>query len=274
MQFQPSDKPQRLNNALNFFTKKPAQVFALAIVFVLIIVLVLSMSVYLGYLADLEISQIFSPMLTASAILFSALWASTFVVQNMYSAKETAKLQETLKLIRAAELDREFILARGVWSTYRSKEKYDEQFAALIAAFMLDQRSINEKQNAKNNIEIENKSYIDSELSYAYGNDVIRRDASLLLTYFNFFELSSLAIKKEIMDEVFFREWYGTNFVRTWNISINAIGALRKLHHNPRLYTEWQKCAQRWASELDLNIKEPHDYHLKDLVKLAEKWHG
>ena len=265
-----SKRPERLHGTLSYFTKNPGQVFAVAIGFVFFVLVALSIAVYSGYLANLEISQVFSTGLTVAAILFSALWASTFVAQNMKSARDTAKLHETLTLIRAAELDGEFILARTVWSKYRSKEDYDEQFAALIAAFMLDlkSKSIDLQEENIESCTIYAGTKIDRE------ENSIRKDASLLVTYFNFFELSSLAIKKEIMDEDFFREWSGTNFVRTWNISIHAVGALRKLHTNPRLYVEWQMCAQRWANELGLNLKEPYDYHLKDLIRLAAKWHG
>jgi hypothetical protein len=268
MESNSSTPPRRLHKALNYFTKKPAQVFALAIGFVCLVLLTISVAIYFGYLANLEISQVFSTSISVAAILFSALWASTFVVQNMNSARETAKLHETLTLIRAAELDREFILARTVWSKYRSKSDYDERFAALMAAFLLDLKNDSPRRGTEVDIDDGLETRVHNQ-----END-IRRDASLLLTYFNFFELSSLAIKQEIMDEGFFKEWYGTNFVRTWNISVHAIGAMRKLHTNPRLYIEWQTCAKRWAGQLDLTIKDPYDYHLKDLVQLAEKWHG
>jgi hypothetical protein len=102
MKLNTNKRRQRLTGALEFFTKKPIQVFVSAIVLLFVAFAILSTATYINYFVNLKVSDILSSFVTTTAILFSALWASTFVVHNMNFSRDTAKLQETLTLIRAA----------------------------------------------------------------------------------------------------------------------------------------------------------------------------
>jgi hypothetical protein len=207
------------------------------------------------------------PIFTAAAIVFSALWASGFVSRSINSARSTAKLQETLKLITRIELDLEFIKAKNVWSEYRSRDKHDDEFSELMAIFILAGSTMNAgKSTKKGNQQVE-----DDLLKIEYESALRLRieDAQLLVTFFNQWELTAIAIKKGIIDQDFYQDWYASNYVRIWNYSVGAVGALRVLLANERLYENWERLAREWATERNMKIREALDYSIADLAYIA-----
>jgi hypothetical protein len=95
-------------------------------------------------------------------------------------------------------------------------------------------------------------------------------DAQLMIVYFNFFELVSISIEKGIMDDDFFKTWYAGNFIRVWNYSRSAIGALRVLHSNERLYAMWEHRARIWGDQLNIKVHDAIEYSLPELVKMSK----
>ncbi len=203
------------------------------------------------YLSEIKLDNIKTafekliPIAPAIAILLSALWASVFVLHSAGNSRQTARLQETLNIIVKTEYDNDYISGKKIWHRYRGKDDHHQEFSSLFAVYHLGETE---------------------------AIDIIREDAQSILTYLNSFEIASLAVNRKILDEKFYMEYNGTNFIRTWNYSVAAIGALRTLHCNPRLFLQWEEIVKKWKEELNVpNIECSKDYSIPDLAEKAKK---
>jgi hypothetical protein len=261
------DTAQRIpwsTRAMNHFRTRPDRIFLYAFILPLLVILVL----ILVYVSDWfgiysrnkdGIWALLPAIVTSLVIVFSAFLAAAFTIQGINSARETARLQETLKIITEAELDREFIEAKNAWTKYKSLGKRDNCFAGLLHVFILGFDGLPLQDESGN------------DYFKARDRKKLRVDAQYVITYLNFFEIASLSINEGILDDAFFRKWYGTNFIRVWNNSISAIGALRTLLNNERLYAEWETRAHVWSRELKTKVRDPIIYGSLDLANITRE---
>jgi len=273
-------------NSSIYFVQNPRQVFLIALL-ALVALIVFSLALYIGGVGSEDFwtkaTDFLPAILPAAAVLFSALWASMFATQNMESNRQTAKLSESLKIVTDIELDKEYLLAKKVWSKYRSHENHDLEFKKIMAIFVLSESDFNSKKfrnsdcGSQSEGEERNEPK-DFDLNDSYNVDTrfsSRTDAEFLMLYFNIFEVISLSISKDIIDEDFYKLWHGGTLLRVWDYSVAAIGALRVLLQNPRLYTNWEKLAHKWSPELrGYPAKNVTDYQdsLADLVLIARNY--
>jgi Domain of unknown function (DUF4760) len=191
----------------------------------------------------------FPALISATAIVFSAIWASWFAhhailnqrataAQNAISQRETAKLNATLNFIHTTELDNDYIKAKIRWAELSRDEP--KKIPALFAR---------------------------SHYGATMPQDV--SDSASIRTFFNNFELVALAIASDIIDGPFYRKWHGSSFVTSWNTAAPTIGVLRALTANQKLYEEWERTARQWGTDANRQVTHPPEFSTADLVKFA-----
>jgi hypothetical protein len=262
--------------AMNHFRVRPDHIFLCAFLLPLFVFALAFFINYFDFLGPYpkikETLQTLPPsLITSLIIIFSAFLAASFAIEGMNTAKTTACLQETLKMIREAELDGEFIGAKNAWTKYRSLRERDNTFAALMSIFYLGFEGVNQQENESSNDRNAADDKDRKENFTAIDRQTLRNDAQFILAYFNFFEIAALSMSEGILDDVYFRKWYGTNFIRVWNNSIGAIGALRTLHNNERLYTEWENRAYAWSIETKAKVRDPIYYGSLELANITRE---
>ncbi len=205
---------------------------------------------------------IISSLITALAILSSAALASLFAKENIKKGRNNIKLQETLKIITDIELDKEYLDAKTTWAKYRSEENHHKAFKKLFAKYYIWGSDIDSKYKIS-----EECLNIKSDKNNSF--EKISNDYQLVTTFFNHFELISLGIHKEIIDEGFYKSWYGSSVISTWNYSSEAVGALRVLRGNQLLYQNWEKLAKKWEKEF-FKVEPAPPFSISDLVMLLD----
>lgn len=220
-------------------------------------------------------------------LLFSTMTAALFAARNVRGARETVRLQETLRFIRTVELDREYILAKAAWSKHRggAEPGREESLASLIAAFFglqiadklekaaaaggAEEEQQRQRALAATLAQLVQRNHADP--AAAADIDVMQRDAQFILTYLNQFEIIGLGVRENIIDDEMYDSWHGTHVVQTWNDSKRIIGALQVIKNSKKLYVEWQARARDWATSRgrEIAVAEPTAYTLEDLAKLA-----
>ncbi len=214
-------------------------------------------------------------------IIFSATTAGLFAARKIKSAHETVRLKETLDFIRATELDREYIQAKGAWSKYigGGSSPGAERLSALISTFSaLQIASELDKESAAPGL-----AEADARRSRALAAELrrigeatagfkgeVRDDAQFVFTYLNHFEIVALGIEQNIIDKEMYDDWLGTYVVQSWNASASVVGALRRIKRSDALFEKWQGLAQDWAaSRVHLTAAEPPTFSLEELARLA-----
>ncbi len=186
--------------------------------------------------------------------------ANKHQLANEKIAKETSRKKATLELITRTELDREYIDARATFQKYSNYEngEMEQLFASMYYL-------------KKNNLE----EVLESDIEEKENLKKKEKEHLLLRTFFNYFEMVSLAISKEIgsLDEDFFKKWQGTSFIEVWNRSSNTIGIIRSLSNNLKTYKEWEGIAQKWGQELEIDVKEAKIYSFEELTRLMDLSH-
>ncbi|QPH54747.1 DUF4760 domain-containing protein [Pontivivens ytuae] len=226
-----------------------------------------------------------SDNITPIVILFSAITAGTLAMFNMESARRTARLQETLRVINNSELDREFIKARSAWSQYKGNGdiEYDEDLAAVIAIILLKTiaSSLERKALQIEHVDVDKKERLNEEVEnlrdISKDTELLRRelqDGIFVITYLNSFELIAIGINKKIIDEEMYRQWHEGHFINVWNCSVAAVGVLRYVKKNKRLFKQWERVARQWSGEKGETIAVVPQYNSRQLAKITIDYHA
>jgi hypothetical protein len=198
---------------------------------------------------DYFAKNVFPFLIGACAIVFSSLWASWFAYHAIvnqqqtgaraaHTARSTAKLQATLDLILKTELDREFIEAKLRWA--HCSKSYTSGIPVLLA-----------------------------RAHYGTASPGELKDSTCVRTFFNNFELVALAISQDIIDTHFYQRWQRSSFITIWNSSADAVGVMRALMANDKIYHEWESLVKEWAKDVGRQVAIPPEYSTGSLVKLA-----
>ena len=203
--------------------------------------------------------EILPHLITALAILISALFASIFARENIDKGRSNIKLQETLKFITNVELDKEYIASKNAWAEFRLQEDHGKAFQLLFTKYHIWGSNSGGFDKFSSKCQISNESKSNKDLKS------ISEQYQFVMTYFNYFELIALGIEEGIIDEEFYKKWYGSGVISVWNYSVEGIGALKVLRSNPRLYLNWQKLVKKWEPIYG-TAKEVPVYSFADLI--------
>lgn len=256
-------KNKYLNNLL---FHNPMNLLLYVILTVILIILSFSLLNYFEYFSQKTSEILFNLLqtsITAIAILISAYCASILALENINKSRKNIKLQETLKYIINAELDKEFIKSKNIWSQYKSQEDHDRAFKILFSWHYIWSGDQQKSNKICKSILLKNNSNLNS--------NIVDEHAQLVMTYFNYFEFISLGIESGIIDEEFYRNWHETHFIRTWNYSVSGIGAIRTTLSNDKLFIHWQKIVEKWAPDNKRPCHTVPDCSIGDLIATLEK---
>ena len=153
------------------------------------------------------------------AILISAFIGANIALQNIKSARQIAREKATLDLIEKTE----------------STEFYRENHSVFR-----DRRLSNTIMRLT-----DPKSEAD------------RRDRARLYDYLNHYELISIGIRKNILDEDFYKNWMRTAFLRDWEAAAEFIQRERwkqkddteEWEYNAKLFEHYNELAHQWTSK-------------------------
>ena len=119
-----------------------------------------------------------------------------------------------------------------------------------------------------------------------------REERTKVLDYLNHYELVSIGIASEILDEDFYRNWMRGPFVRDWNAAADFIQRERwkfddsedQWIYNAQLFASFQTYAVRWSEEAkniskDVSVppatpKGPGDEAYPDGERASDSIHG
>lgn len=138
---------------------------------------------------------------------------------NIASAKDTARKKATLDMIEKVESMPHYRSMHNTFAYHRNQESFDR---------------LHNPQEAKDQSERTN-----------------------VLDYLNHYELVSIGISKEILDEEFYKSWMRGPFVRDWNAAADFVQRERWKHdeksnnweYHAQLFEHFQHYATSWSSE-------------------------
>lgn len=95
-----------------------------------------------------------------------------------------------------------------------------------------------------------------------------KEERQAVLDYLNHYELVSIGIKKEILDEEIYKDWMRGPFVRDWNTASEFIqrerwkwnDATSKWEYHDALFTNFQSIACQWSAEA-VNLTKDFEKH-------------
>lgn len=167
------------------------------------------------------------------AILLSALIAFLGALGALRHQRKIARERVTFELVRAAET---------------------QEFSRFVAGF--------HKASTKDGVLAKLPYEMDPDThGWAEKNNV--------LCILNHYELIALAAKKCVIDEKFYREWIGPDYVNDWEVARPFILAMRERDNDQRSYIHFQRLAVKWGGTPLPKTKQmqPDDVEKKEPAK-------
>lgn len=90
-------------------------------------------------------------------------------------------------------------------------------------------------------------------------------NAKHLKKVINLHELTAVAIQEGVIDECVYRRWFNGTYIADYEATKDYITEIRKVHSNPRIFSEFETTALRWKN--DKSWGAPPNWFLR-------KWRG
>jgi hypothetical protein len=155
------------------------------------------------------IAQQYGPMLSAGAILVSAAVALIVAKLTISMNRKIARRRATLDLLAQQRWDKDYLCTKQEFIKIRDGE------GGLV--------KWSDKQY-RNTLEINH-----------------------IRNMLNDYELVSVGIKNEILDEKLYKEWFESSFTKDWKESKSFIMELRRSEQRDKLFKEFKWLARKWV---------------------------
>lgn len=147
-----------------------------------------------------------------TAIIISALVGGLIALWSINNQNRIARMRATLDVILKSESDTYY---QNIYSTFTSEHTRPEGLAALK-----DAHSDNEKRS--------------------------RRDVD---DFLNHYELIAIAIKQQILDEDFYKEWMKSVYIRHYRYAEKYINSFAKEKNKNLTFINFRELAEKWDNE-------------------------
>ncbi len=154
-----------------------------------------------------------SQWFTPLAILFSAIIGAIIALRSIHDNRDIARKRATLDTILKSQSDEYF---ERIYSVFSSEIDSTSKSKKLLNAETPNDKKIR--------LEIEN--------------------------YVNYCELIAISIEQKILDEIFYKEWMKSTYIRHFKKSEPYINQMRDKFDNAQLFIKFEQLAKRWDQEI------------------------
>lgn len=162
------------------------------------------------------------------AVLLSATIATFVAINSIKTTRSVTRLRETFNTLNQANWDRDMIEARKVYANLLTGISDNPQ---LIAQYCRTNEK--PKSDAKN-------------LYGIYARDEKVDIAETLMTILNEYEILSLGVRMDIVDEIFLFKSLRSTTLRDWKNLSPLISEYRRRYANNLIYIEFEGLANAW----------------------------
>jgi Domain of unknown function (DUF4760) len=155
-----------------------------------------------------DFSRDYAPLIAVGGVLVSVLAAGIFVRLQIHANRRISRERATLDLLLKREWDADYLKHKAIFNTLRDAE-------GGLAKWICEEH--------KNTDQANTIRYI-----------------------FNDYELICLAIKRSIIDEDVYKDWFKGSMLRDFRSSKSAIYDIRSLINSNDLYIQWENLATKW----------------------------
>lgn len=164
----------------------------------------------LALLSSIGVS-VWPSVITATAIIISAIIGATMVTRSMSVSRDIARQRATLDMIVKYETDRYYHDAYVSWV----KQRNNGSFSDLARSTAPTRQETKEK----------------------------------IASYLNFYETIAVSIKNDTIDREFYNSYWGTSFVNVWTASLPFTNEIMKHRQNSKFLELFEELAEEWANE-------------------------
>ncbi|MCH9051752.1 MAG: DUF4760 domain-containing protein [Proteobacteria bacterium] len=170
------------------------------------------------WLANLatDLATNYGSWLVPGAITFSALLGATVAAIAVYTQRNIAKKREALKIL----------LERESESYYQDNKKAFIKVRDSSGGFSELAKMLKDKTK---------------------GNEETNKQYTAVVNHLNHYEIISIGIRRNIIDEKICKSWMRSDFIRHWRDAAEFINAAREL--NSRYFALFTVVAEKWTKE-------------------------
>lgn len=150
----------------------------------------------------------YGPLISAGAILISAGVATRIARVNIREQRKISRRRATLDLLSRNEWDGDYLIARNEFVRLKNGSTGLEFWTA--------------------------KEHEDSP------------QIGIIRSVLNDYELIAIGIEEDILDEELYKKWFKSAYIKDYDLSADAIAALRERLGVPAIYKNFEALAKKW----------------------------